>query len=133
MVAAKSKPGPHVTTYAAVVGQVLARRRATLGLSQIDVASSLEAAQSVISRVESGVLPLTVETLARWSAALGAAPAEILTEAEVAKVALERQGVRVTYSRGPTHAASGGGTDGLALLGAAAVGALIGLALGQRE
>lgn len=116
------------TTYAAVVGQVLARARSAKGIPQAALAAELGVAQSVVSRVETGALPLTVDTLARWAAMLQMAPADVLASADAAVRALEGQGVRVLYQR-PARAE----TAGLALIGAGAVGALIGLALAAHD
>jgi transcriptional regulator with XRE-family HTH domain len=119
---------PRATTYAAVVGQILARMRADRRMSQMAVATSLGVVQSVVSRVESGALPLTVDLLARWAALLQVRPGQVLDSAEAAVAALERQGVRVVLRRQKDDE-----SGGLALIGAAAVGALIGLALARSE
>ena len=125
----------NVATYGAVVGQILARLRTEQGRSQAEIAQHLGVAQSLISRVETGALPLTIATLGRWSAFLGTKPAAVLVQAEESIEGLQRQGVTVLFDAPPAivRPAPANGDTAKALLGAAAVGALIALILGSKE
>lgn len=57
-----------------VLGWVFAQERKRQGLSQEAVARQLGTQQSVISRLEAGVLAATVPQLVTWERALGFAP-----------------------------------------------------------
>lgn len=103
------------TTYAVVVGQILAQERADRGFSQTSLAAKLGAIQSVISRIETGVLPLGVDMLARWSAILQIPPSHVLSAAEDAVAVLGAHNVTVVFRRAIK----------LDDVGAAAVGALL--------
>jgi transcriptional regulator with XRE-family HTH domain len=103
------------TTYALVVGQTLAHMRRLREVPQTTIAKDLDVQQSVISRVETGVLPLTVDMLARWSASFLTEPHEVLRSAEAAVAKLDTLGVRVVFNRRPKRGD----------IGAAAVGALL--------
>lgn len=86
-------------TYVVVVGQTLAQLRTLRGRSQKDLARQLSALQSVVSRTETGRLPLTIEMLARWSAALQVQPHEVLRLVDDAIVRLKLYGISVAIRR----------------------------------
>lgn len=88
-----------VATYAVIVGQVLASLRKSNDLSQAAFADRMRTTQSVVSRVEAGVLPLAVDILALWASALRTTPPEVLATAAKAVTALEKEGVVVVYER----------------------------------
>ncbi|MBI3969966.1 MAG: helix-turn-helix transcriptional regulator [Chloroflexi bacterium] len=49
----------------------LAELRATLGLSQTEVAARMGTSQSVVARIESGAVDTKLSTLARYARAIG--------------------------------------------------------------
>jgi transcriptional regulator with XRE-family HTH domain len=121
---ARASP-PQVAPFAAVVGQTMSQMRTARGLSQSALAKQLGLAQSVVSRIENGGLPLTVEVLARYAEALGTTPSEILRTAERGARLLRGTGVEVPYKRPPLD----GGDTAALIIGGAAIGALIALAV----
>lgn len=126
------RPGstaPRTTTYAVVLGRVIASARIAGGLSQAELAMRINAEQSAVSRIERGEIALAVHILARVARAVGMPAAEIMARVEHGVRVLEARGVEVRLdaprrSSGPSQ----GGQSALALLGAAAVGAMIALA-----
>lgn len=94
-----NSPLTRETTYAVVVGQILAQERALRGLSQTSLATNLGAIQSVVSRIETGVLPLGVDMLARWSAVFQIPPSSVLSAAEDAVAVLSAHNVTVVFRR----------------------------------
>jgi len=85
--------------YAVVVGQILTQLRKGRQIPQAWFADRLHMAQHTLSRLEAGKLPLTVETLARWSMFLEMQPHEILRDVHDAIAKLELYGVAVVYRR----------------------------------
>ncbi len=90
---------PSETTYAAVVGRILAGSRETRGLEQAEVARGVGVSQSTWSRIERGESALTVDQLARATAALATTPAQILAEADEAAANLGEMGITVRSDR----------------------------------
>ncbi len=115
------------TTYSAIVGRVLAMQRQKCQLEQANLASALGITQSTWSRIESGESALTVEQLGLAAGALGTSPAEILRSVDHAVAGLRQRGVNVQHGS-PREFAK----QGLALVGAVALGALI-IAILARE
>lgn len=116
-------------TYAAVVGQILARKRTFEGLDQAQLANALGITQSSWSRIETGASALSVEQLKRTADYLKVRPEDIISDAEHAVAFLMNRGVRVTFSRQETDERG----QLFAYLGAAALGSLLGAALTQRK
>lgn len=120
-----------VTTFSAILGQVIAQHRTVQNISQAGLARRLGVAQSVMSRVESGALPITTDMLCRIGDAVGVPSSELLRGAEAGARLLGRRGVRVLYEpqrevrRSPDAAGM--------LLGAAAVAAIIALAVAASD
>ncbi len=90
---------PSETTYAAVVGRILAGCRETLGLEQAEVARGVGVSQSTWSRIERGESALTVDQLARATIALATTPAWILAKADEAAARLDEMGITVRSDR----------------------------------
>jgi len=88
----KLKPG---TTYAAIVGQVLARKRTALDKHQAVVAKAVKVGQSTWSRVETGKTALTVEQLRLAANALESTPEAVLAEADHVERYLRERGMRI--------------------------------------
>lgn len=104
------------TTFSVVLGQVICQLRTVRGIPQAGLGNLLGLGQSVVSRIESGVIPLTVDNTARIARILDLRPSELLARVEAGVAVLEKQGVRVLYGRPPFDT-----------LDATAVGALIAL------
>jgi transcriptional regulator with XRE-family HTH domain len=85
--------------FGAIVGHVVARRRAKLGLHQATLAAKLAVTQSAFSRLESGTVPMTVDQLKFIAAALETSAEGILREAELKAKALADHGIRVVFRR----------------------------------
>ena len=83
------------TTYAAIVGGELLKRREAKGVDQGDFAKSLGVSQSTWSRVERGQTPLAMELLKAAADRLGTEPGDILAAADKAAKALSDSGVVV--------------------------------------
>lgn len=123
-------PPPEVlvpaTSYPALVGAVLVELREHRGLTQADLATQMGLAASTWSRIENGSSALSIDQLALVAKALGVRPGEILQHADrVQDVASERK-VRVEPERISSADAV---TLGLAVLGGAALGTLIAVAV----
>lgn len=116
------------TTYPAVVGRVIIQLRDKLNLRQAELAEAVGVTQATWSRVENGTSALTIEQLELAAEKLKTQPSQILKYAELATTQLRVQGVHVERKR-----ISEGGTSGIALIGAAALGAIIAAALIGRK
>lgn len=111
------KPG---TSYPAVVGGVLVKLRNQQGVRQGDLAQAVGVTQATWSRIENGSSALTIEQMGLAAARLGMLPAQVLELADRAVGQLQQRGVRVEPTRSAANIDSG-----TALIGAAALGALI--------
>ncbi|SEH04592.1 helix-turn-helix domain-containing protein [Candidatus Venteria ishoeyi] len=118
------------TTYPSIVGQILARKRGEQRIEQAEIAAKVGVTQSTWSRIERGESAFTIEQLAKAAKALGCKPHNILEDADRAKVQLRDQGVEIQDSRIDKKKQM---TNGLAIIGAAALGGLIGVALTKKE
>lgn len=108
------------TTYPSVIGGVLVKLREKIGLKQGDLAIAVGVTQATWSRIENGSSALTIEQLGLAAERLGKQPSEIVRLADEASKQLKIQGVRVD-----PHRETGGIDSGIALIGAAALRALI--------
>lgn len=108
------------TSYPAVIGGVLVKLRDKINLRQSELAATVGVTQATWSRIENGSSALTVEQLGLAATKLGVLPNKVLLLADQASIQLKAQGVQVKPSR-----ISGGVDAGIALIGAAALGALI--------
>lgn len=113
------------TTFAALVGHVIAERRKSVGMTQADLATAVGMHQSGWSKVERGLSGLSVEQLAVAANALGTKPSEILQEVDRAVDFAQAKGVRVEWTRPSNDAVAAG----LMFIGAAALGGLIAAAV----
>lgn len=111
------KPG---TSYPAVVGSVLVNLRNQQGIRQGDLAQAVGVTQATWSRIENGSSALTIEQLGTAASRLGILPSQILVLADQAVQQLQQRGVQVEPTRGSASLDSG-----TAMIGAAALGALI--------
>ena len=115
-----SKPLRTVTSYPAIVGQVLSELRRRSGIDQAELADFVGVTQSTWSRIENGASALTIEQLAIAADALGIKRSEILELADQSVNELKSRGIEIEDKR-----ISGGLDRGLVILGAAAIGGLI--------
>ena len=115
------------TTYGAVFGRVLLDKRRTAGKEQEDVAEALGVSQSTYSRIERGDVSVTLDMLSRLAAFYGAPPSSLVGDADRAANALRNMGVEVLADRSTRN-----GNMMLALLGGAALAALISVALAKK-
>lgn len=113
-----------VTSYPAIVGQVLCELRKKRGTDQAALAKSVGVTQPTWSRIETGASALTVEQLAVAADKLGVETSEILVMADKSVKKLQSKGVEIENRR-----VSGGIETGDAILGTATIGALINLLL----
>lgn len=124
------------TTYQAVIGRVIVRIRKKVNEnegSQGELAKNVGVTQSTWSRIERGESSLTVEQLARAADFLRVKPSIILLETEKAVDSLEKQGVFVNKKKVVENKAVGRNktNQGVAMIGAAALGALVATAIGK--
>lgn len=111
------KPG---TSYPAVVGSVLVKLRNQQGIRQGDLAQAVGVTQATWSRIENGSSALTIEQMGLAATRLGLLPSQISVLADQAVEQLQQRGVQVEPTRSSVSIDSG-----TALIGAAALGALI--------
>ncbi len=111
-------------TYPAIVGRALAAAREKAGLTQAQLAATLGVTQGALSRIESGTHALTIEQLARAATALQVAPSQILVAADAGVQEVQERGVEVVVDRQTDPV-----TKGLAMVGAATLGAMLGVAV----
>ena len=91
-----------IVAYSSIVGSVVARRRAELGVDQTALATAIGMTQSSWSRIECGISAFPVELLARVARVLRVTPHEILEAAERQVSLLKAVGVPVVFVR-PTR------------------------------
>ena len=119
------------TTYQAVIGRVVVKIRKELEIEQGSLAKHVGVTQSTWSRIERGESSLTVEQLARAADFLRVKPSTILHETEKAIDSLEQQGVYVNKITGSKAKGRNKTNQGIAMIGAAALGALVATAIGK--
>lgn len=110
------------TSYPAIVGAVLVNLREQQGLTQADLARRMALAPSTWSRIENGASAFSIVQLAQVAHLLDVRPWEIVRHADDAGDAVRHRQVRVEPERIAEKDALG---LGLAVLGGAALGALI--------
>ena len=121
------------TTYQSVIGRVIVKIRKDLAIEQGALAKEVFVTQSTWSRIERGESSLTVEQLARAAEFLRVKPSTILHETEKAVDSLEQQGVFVNKNKIAENKSVGRNktNQGVAMIGAAALGALVATAIGK--
>ncbi len=115
------------TTYQAIVGRIIVKFRKELGADQNFLAKAVGVTQSTWSRIERGDSSLSIGQLAKAAEHLRVNPSTILLEVESAVRELTKQGVIVRIIS--TQDAKSG--NGIAMIGAAALGALVGAAVAK--
>ena len=116
---------PEITTYSAIVGQVLANLRQERDVKQGELAAAVNIGQSTWSRIEKGEVAISIDQLARAAAALGINPSDILLWADqvVASFTEEKHGTVLTDK--PAEIKKNGIGAGTLLLGAGALAAIV--------
>ena len=111
--------------FSGVLGQVIARHRTRLNMSQVELAAKMKVTQSVVSRIEQGQ-PATVDQLCLFAKHLDLKSYRLLQEADEAATALKSHGIKITLTR-QNNAAVGEAIGGVAL------GALLGVLLTSKK
>jgi transcriptional regulator with XRE-family HTH domain len=114
-----------ITSYSAIVGQVLINLRTERDIKQGSLAEAVGVGQSTWSRIEKGEVALSVDQLARAAGFLAVSPSTILSWADQAadKIRQERE-VEVLNAK-PVEVKERSVSTGAILLGAGALAALI--------
>ncbi|WP_158227090.1 helix-turn-helix domain-containing protein [Mangrovitalea sediminis] len=112
------------STYAAVVGAVIAQVRSEVGMSQAQLAEQVGIGQPAWSRIEKGGSVLSVDQLARAARAMKTAPHRILELADKTVEQMRVESFEVSYDK-PQRNEPPSDNTGLLLLGGAALAALI--------
>jgi len=115
------------TTYTGVFGRVIRAKRDKKQWDQASIAQKLGIKQPNYSRIESGDVAASVEMLAKLATVFDETPSTLLQETDQAVEALRSKGIEVLDERPPKT-----GDLALALLGGAALAAMIVLALRSR-
>jgi transcriptional regulator with XRE-family HTH domain len=110
------------TTIQSIIGRVIVKIRKELGVEQGEMSNAVGVTQSTWSKIERGESALSVEQLIMAAGVLNINASVILSEAERAIKALKDQGVQVSRMKAPSAKKSG---SGAAMIGAAALGALV--------
>lgn len=115
---------PDLTSYSAIVGQVLFNLRQERDIKQGDMASAVNIGQSTWSRIEKGEVALSIDQLARAADYLGCLPSDVLRWADQAAEQIkQKEKVEVSNDR-PVDIKEKSNAGAL-LLGAGALAALI--------
>lgn len=118
------KPG---TTFAAILGRVLAHHRERAGLDQKEIAKRMNIGQSAWSRIERGDTVINVEQLRNVATALGARSSDLIREAEEAAFMLSARDVQIESSKAMKNE-----NNAVALIGLAALTTLVFTALSKK-
>lgn len=113
------------TTYQAIVGSVLVGIRKELGVEQSALAKAVGVNQSTWSRIERGESALSIEQLFLAANHLQIKPSFVIHNSEKAVQSLRSQKVVVSVSKNMDKRVG----QGVALIGASALGALVGAAI----
>ena len=121
------------TTYSAILGQILKELRKNNGMDQSDIAEKMGMNRSSWSRIESGNTMMTIQQLQKASDILSDTlkieANEILLKADTVAKAMKDKGYTVHYDSPKEIQEKSSGTQGLALIGAAALGLFVGSVL----
>ncbi len=115
---------PGLTSYSAIVGQVLANLRQERDIKQGEMSAAVNIGQSTWSRIEKGEVALSIDQLARAAHHLGCLPSDVLNWADQAAAKMQREKVEVLNDR-PVDVKQKSNNVGALLLGGGALAALI--------
>lgn len=119
------------TTYQAVLGRLIARKRQEKQIDQEELAQRVGVSRSTWSRIEAGSSALSMDQLAKAASALGTPLGELMLEVDDIVRELRRQGVEVHDSRDEAESVlarigkAGSGVAPVAFLGGAVLGGII--------
>lgn len=88
-----------VTTYPALIGAVIAKKRKENGHSQKELAEAANVGISTWSRIENGETALTIEQLVLLAQYLKMKPSALLAEVDEAVDSLQKQGITTNPER----------------------------------
>lgn len=114
------------TTYSAILGQILKKHRKDKNMDQSDFAKEMGMNRSSWSRIESGNTMVNIQQLQKASNVFGMEANKILLEADNIASAMQDKGYKVHYDSPKEIQEKSSGAQGLALIGAAALGLLVG-------
>ena len=115
---------PDLTSYSAIVGQVLFNLRQERDIKQGDMAVAVNIGQSTWSRIEKGEVALSIDQLARAAARLGCLPSDVLRWADQAAQQIKQEERVEVLNDRPVDVKEKSNAGAL-LLGAGALAALI--------
>ena len=115
---------PDLTSYSAIVGQVLFNLRQERDIKQGDMAVAVNIGQSTWSRIEKGEVALSIDQLARAAARLGGLPSDVLRWADQAAQQIKQEERVEVLNDRPVDVKEKSNAGAL-LLGAGALAALI--------
>ena len=117
------------TTYSAILGQILKELRKKKGKDQSYIAEKMGMNRSSWSRIESGNTMMTIQQLQKASDIFKTEANAILLKADTIASAMKKEGYKVHYDSPKEVQEKSSGTQGLALIGAAALGFFVGKVL----
>ena len=122
------------TTYHSILGQILKELRKNKGMDQSDIAEKMGMNRSSWSRIESGNTMVNIHQLQKVGAILQMEANEILQKADTIANTMKDKGYTVYYDSPKEIQEKSSGSQGLALIGAAALGLFVGSVLfGSKE
>jgi len=114
-----------LTSYSAIVGQVLFNLRQEQDIKQGDMAAAVNIGQSTWSRIEKGEVALSIDQLARAANRLGCQPSDVLKWADQAASQIQAEKKVEVLNDRPVDVKQKSNNTGALLLGAGALAALI--------
>ena len=114
------------TTYSAILGQILKELRKKKGMDQADIAKEMGMNRSSWSRIESGNTMVNIQQLQKAGDVFGMEANEILLKADIVAKAMKDKDYTVHYDSPKEIQEKSSGSQGLALIGAAALGLFVG-------
>ena len=114
------------TTYHSILGQILKELRKNKGMDQSDIAKKMGMNRSSWSRIESGNTMVNIHQLQKVGAILQMEANEILQKADTIANTMKDKGYTVYYDSPKEIQEKSSGSQGLALIGAAALGLFVG-------
>ncbi len=123
------------TTYQAVLGRLIARKRQERRMDQSELARCVGVNRSTWSRIEAGSSALSMDQLAKAAGALGVSLGDLMLEVDDIVRELRNHDVEVHQSRDQAKSASvkTGGATAVAFLSGAVLGGIIAAMLADRS
>jgi transcriptional regulator with XRE-family HTH domain len=114
-----------LTSYSAIVGQVLFNLRQERDIKQGDIAAAVNIGQSTWSRIEKGEVALSIDQLARAAGRLACLPSDVLKWADQAAAQIQQEERVEVLNDRPIDVKQKSNNTGALLLGAGALAAMI--------